>query len=258
MQILSHRGFWHTPKEKNSRAAIQRSFKEGFGLETDVRDLLFEGESQIVVSHDPVTSHEDVLTCRELVNIARRHSVDAHPYREEGGPRLAQFVGDVGEMVAPYVSSNILRAPAPIAINVKADGLAPQVAQLMSELDSDQTPWFAFDMSVPEMVRYLDLGIPVFTRLSETEMVPPLYDHAQGVWVDSFMKMPWYDVGVLQRQLDRRKNVCLVSPELHGHPDETREFVWSMILKGGLAEAENFMLCTDFPQHAREFFRGER
>ncbi|GBQ86613.1 hypothetical protein AA14337_3370 [Acetobacter malorum DSM 14337] len=258
MQILSHRGFWHTPEEKNSRAAIKRSFKEGFGLETDVRDLLFEGDSQIVVSHDPVASYEDVLTCRELVNIARRHSVDAYAYLEEGGPHQAQFVGDVGEVVAPFVSDKPRRTPAPMAINVKADGLAPQLAQLMSELDFRWTPWFAFDMSGPEMVRYLDLGIPVFTRLSEIEMAPTLYDHAQGVWVDSFMKMPWYDVGVLQRQLDRRKKVCLVSPELHGHSDETRDFVWSMIRNGGLAEAEDFMLCTDFPQHAREFFRGDR
>ena len=38
MKIISHRGFWKESKEKNSEAAFKRSFENGFGLETDIRD----------------------------------------------------------------------------------------------------------------------------------------------------------------------------------------------------------------------------
>lgn len=48
MIILSHRGFWRTRKEMNSPEAFMRSFKEGFGTETDVRDL----DGRLVISHD--------------------------------------------------------------------------------------------------------------------------------------------------------------------------------------------------------------
>ena len=48
MRIISHRGYWKTPSEKNTINAFQRSFDLGFGTETDIRDLAGE----IVVSHD--------------------------------------------------------------------------------------------------------------------------------------------------------------------------------------------------------------
>ena len=48
MQILSHRGFWVTPEEKNSEIAFKRSFENGWGVETDLRD---QGD-KLVISHD--------------------------------------------------------------------------------------------------------------------------------------------------------------------------------------------------------------
>ena len=48
MKIISHRGFWHTPSEKNTETAFCRSFELGFGTETDVRDSMGE----LVISHD--------------------------------------------------------------------------------------------------------------------------------------------------------------------------------------------------------------
>ena len=45
---MSHRGYWKTPQEKNSRNAFERSFSMGFGTETDLRDYL----GNIVISHD--------------------------------------------------------------------------------------------------------------------------------------------------------------------------------------------------------------
>jgi glycerophosphoryl diester phosphodiesterase len=48
MKIISHRGFWTEFHEKNSEVAFKRSFENGFGLETDIRD--YKGE--LVISHD--------------------------------------------------------------------------------------------------------------------------------------------------------------------------------------------------------------
>src|SRR5579862_9336895 len=54
MQILSHRGLWNDLGERNTMASFERSFRAGFGTETDVRD--WNGE--LVISHDPPTSRE--------------------------------------------------------------------------------------------------------------------------------------------------------------------------------------------------------
>lgn len=51
MNVISHRGYWKTPDEKNSTAAFRRSFELGFGTETDVRDL----DGALVISHDMPT-----------------------------------------------------------------------------------------------------------------------------------------------------------------------------------------------------------
>ena len=48
MQILSHRGLWHSSMERNTKDAFVRSFDAGLGTETDLRDIC----GKIVVSHD--------------------------------------------------------------------------------------------------------------------------------------------------------------------------------------------------------------
>jgi hypothetical protein len=48
MNIIAHRGFWLQPDEKNSAIAFTRALKNGFGIETDLRD--FSGH--LVISHD--------------------------------------------------------------------------------------------------------------------------------------------------------------------------------------------------------------
>lgn len=61
MKILAHRGFWKKESEKNSRDAIKRAFDNGFGIETDLRDIC----GKIVISHNcPIgneVSFEDIL-----------------------------------------------------------------------------------------------------------------------------------------------------------------------------------------------------
>ena len=58
MIILSHRGCWTVPDEKNSPAAFKRSFDLGFGTETDVRDSV----GRLVISHGiPVGNEIDLV-----------------------------------------------------------------------------------------------------------------------------------------------------------------------------------------------------
>lgn len=48
MDIISHRGYWKSEEEKNKGISFERSFKLGYGTETDIRD--YKGE--LVISHD--------------------------------------------------------------------------------------------------------------------------------------------------------------------------------------------------------------
>jgi hypothetical protein len=63
MQIISHRGYWKTPNEKNCRIAFQRSFGLELGTETDIRDYLGE----IVISHD--IADATAITLQDLFTI---------------------------------------------------------------------------------------------------------------------------------------------------------------------------------------------
>jgi glycerophosphoryl diester phosphodiesterase len=48
MVIISHRGYWKKPDEKNTLRSFINSTRLGFGCETDIRDF----NSELVVSHD--------------------------------------------------------------------------------------------------------------------------------------------------------------------------------------------------------------
>lgn len=48
MEIISHRGIWHSIDEQNSIRSIIKSLDSGFGVEFDVRDH----NGEIVISHD--------------------------------------------------------------------------------------------------------------------------------------------------------------------------------------------------------------
>ncbi len=65
MIILSHRGYWNTPEEKNTEIAFCRSFSLDFGTETDVRDCI----GKLVISHDMPSGME--MTFQEFLDLAR-------------------------------------------------------------------------------------------------------------------------------------------------------------------------------------------
>lgn len=67
MIVISHRGYWREPAEKNSAAAFRRSFSLGFGTETDLRDL----SGSLVISHD--IARPGAMPAEEFLAIHRDH-----------------------------------------------------------------------------------------------------------------------------------------------------------------------------------------
>jgi hypothetical protein len=127
--------------------------------------------------------------------------------------------------------------PGALAINVKADGLHRPLADMLAQYSIANA--FVFDMAVPDALGYLRLGVPAFTRHSEIEPVPAFYGRAQGVWIDCF-ESDWVNGAVITAHVAAGKKVALVSPELHGRPNESVWEVWRAV-------SEPYMICTDFP-----------
>jgi hypothetical protein len=206
--ILTHRGYWDDPTEKNKTVAFQKSFASGLGTETDVRDL-------------------------------------------NGRPVIAHDVPRGGELPLADLLHLLAGRDLPLAVNVKADGLATLLLQEM--LLANVRQWFTFDMSIPETVLQLRLGLPAFTRASEYEYPPPLYDRAHGVWLDAFDD-DWYSPRLLEDFLRDGKRVCIVSPELHGRAPEP---LWGILRTSHIARHPRLMLCTDRPADARAWFQSD-
>ncbi|KKJ94250.1 phosphodiesterase [Stutzerimonas stutzeri] len=138
----------------------------------------------------------------------------------------------------------------PLAINIKADGLATALAAKFDE--RGHTNWFVFDMAVPDMRSYFSEGIRTYTRLSDVEPLPAWLDIAEGIWLDHFSpgQIPNSDIA---KHLDQGKKVCVVSPELHGRDVEA---AWESLRL--LNPLPGLMLCTDKPMQADEFFNNAR
>jgi glycerophosphoryl diester phosphodiesterase len=207
MKIISHRGFWVKPDEKNSEFAFERSFSLGFGVETDIRD----SNQELVVSHDMPAGGE--LALERLLE--RAVSVIGHEHLT-------------------------------LALNIKSDGLSQTLSNILAKFSG--LDCFVFDMAIPDMRGYFEVGIPVFTRLSEYETAPVWLERSAGVWLDAF-DSEWYTSGLIDDFRNLNKRVCIVSPELHGRPHQA---LWQ-ILKPYSTDGM-ISLCTDFPTEAGVFF----
>ena len=187
------------------------AFTRSFNLDFGTETDIRDKNGTLVISHDmPIDS---ALTFKEFLNI--------------------------------YDQCNL-----PLALNIKADGLAHTLKTYMQNNQSSN--WFVFDMSVPDMRAYINLGIPVFTRMSEVEQEPVWLDQVVGVWLDSFSE-EWYSAALIENLLVQGKRVCVVSSELHGR-DKTS--LWRLL--SPLSQHPQLMLCTDTPEEAKAYFdRGE-
>ena len=137
----------------------------------------------------------------------------------------------------------------PLALNIKADGLQLKLKKLLAEYDIDN--YFVFDMSVPDGLQYLTQDIKAFTRESEYEKIPSFYNKSYGVWLDEF-KEHWINKDTIKRHIDKSKQICIVSPDLHKR-EYTNEWKHYKEIEKELG-INNLMMCTDYPEQAKEFF----
>ena len=211
MQIISHRGYWKINSEKNKIKAFERSFNLGFGIETDIRD--FNGE--LVISHDiPISSLEELIYVDDFF-------------------KLYKLIGN-----------NLT-----LALNIKSDGLQEKLENLINKYNISN--YFVFDMSTPDTLKYMNMGINFFSRQSEFEVTPSLYNQCSGILLDEFVNH-WITPDILENHLKKNKLVCIVSPELHGRSnlkewEQYKNFITNQF-------SDNLILCTDKPEEAKKYF----
>lgn len=134
---------------------------------------------------------------------------------------------------------------APIAINIKSDGLLPRLLSALEGIEKKN--YFVFDMSIPESLKYLNAGVPTFMRISEFEQNSPLHENSAGIWLDAFQSDWWVNECQVFQDL---KAICVVSSELHGRDEETG---WGFLRE--LETTKGLILCTDHPMRAAEYFK---
>lgn len=137
-----------------------------------------------------------------------------------------------------------------LALNIKADGLQIKLKELLEEYRIEN--YFVFDMSVPDALGYLKQNIKAFTRESEYEKRPSFYDEACGIWLDEFQGH-WIDKETITKHVGNNKQICIVSPDLHKR-EYKKEWQHYKEIEQELG-INNLMICTDFPEEAKEFFR---
>jgi hypothetical protein len=188
------------------------AFERSFAADFGTETDVRDDRGRLVIAHDPPAGGEPTLD--DVLALHRRHG-----------------------------------APGPLALNVKADGLQDLLAAAVAA--HDVPDWFAFDMAVPDAVGYAARGLPFFTRHSEHEPHPALYEPATGVWIDCFER-DWLDEPGLRAHLDAGKRACLVSPELHGRDPEPAWRAWA---GWDALRSPGAIVCTDRPDALAEVLR---
>ena len=218
MIILAHRGLSGTFCPPNSYDAIESALREGFGAEFDIRMGQQNSHGELVVCHDTPPEY-GVCLARDVEETARKRYPNAV-----------------------------------LAVNVKEEGLLCRVRR---EFDRKENVFF-FDMSGPDLYRYVQDGLPVLERCSDIGE-RPLFG-STGLWVDGIGrtwpcdKMEWDEVS---EWIAGRSFVAFVSPEVHGHSHE--EF-WKDLRKweasrGAIQNADlQVAICTDLAYEAQKFF----
>lgn len=149
----------------------------------------------------------------------------------------------------PFTRGDSLRqvlggyAHAFVIFNVKADGLESQIIQLAREMGISS--YFFLDCANPTLVSLARKGFTrVAVRYSEYEPIEfalAFTGKVEWVWVDCFSHLPLNASS--HEQLKRCFKICIVSPELQGHPRrQIGEF------RQALQDLPVDAVCTDFPE----------
>jgi glycerophosphoryl diester phosphodiesterase len=152
---------------------------------------------------------------------------------------------DFEDVLKNYVKNN---SQVTLALNVKTDGISLLVKELLSKYSIKN--YFVFDASVPELLRYRSSDLIYYSRHSEYEEAPNLYDKAAGIWLDQFKEM-WFQESTISGHIKAGKKVCVVSSELHKRDHKT---CWELM--SHFKDNSEVSLCTDFPDQAKEVLYG--
>lgn len=218
MILLAHRGDWFPDLPQNSPESFLRALNKGYGIETDVRDY----QGQAIISHDPYVPSSE----------------QTHPFT-------------LDDFLTLYNQSG---STAPLALNIKADGLQSLCREALNRHTIDTRRVFFFDMSLPDSLGYLKQSLPCYTRYSDEEQAPLFLDRAAGVWVDGFYKDPTA-IPTLETLCHLDRPLCFVSPELHGRPHQDAWHLWQHFFKD--RQDHSLMLCTDYPDDAQKVFMND-
>ena len=146
INIYAHRGLWNKSIRPNSREALVSALKQGFSIETDIRDF---GGKNIGISHDPIlVGNSNIIKLEEYIDIFNKHA-----------------------------DQN-----ATSALNIKSDGLEDILINHSDLIDNSK--FFFFDGSFPFLIRMKERGFVCFARISVFESISSFpFD---GLWVDLF------------------------------------------------------------------------
>lgn len=138
-----------------------------------------------------------------------------------------------------------------LALNVKADGIQALLKELLQKYNIQN--YFCFDMSIPDTLGYIESGLKFFARISEYETVNSLHEKADGVWVDGFIDDDWITLQLIKEHREKGKRVCIVSSDLHSRDYQK---LWDRLKVKEILEDDEIILCTDYPDKAKEYFYG--
>lgn len=180
MKVLSHRGYWREPHEKNGRAAFERSFKLRLGTETDVRDACGE----LVISHDMPRGGE--MTLNEFLSIYNAH-------RPKEG--------------------------LPLALNIKADGMAAAVKAALDAASIEEAFVFDmsvpdarayFEQGIPVFARMSEVErYPAWLERCSGVWLDAFEGQWYGTWVIADVLARGKKVCVVSPELHKRPHLCL-------------------------------------------------
>jgi hypothetical protein len=139
----------------------------------------------------------------------------------------------------------------PLALNIKADGMAENIRELLEKYR--HTNYFTFDMSLPELVFQLRQGLPVYAGISDIMPRAPSIQGIQGIWLDCFLG-DWYGPEKIDELISMYHKVCIVSADLHTRDTGGQ---WAAVRQAANFPGDDLMLCTDKPLEAACFFGKE-
>ena len=184
INILCHRGLWKLKKDQNNLISLEKAINHNFGIELDVRDY----ENEIIISHDMYD-------------------------KKKNSKLLFEF----------FLKKNfkiINKKKILLAINIKSDGLFIKLKKILKIYKIKN--YFCFDMSTPEIFKYIKYNLNFYTRSSKLEKNILFKNVSKGIWVDCF------DGNFLYQNSFNKKTLCYVSPELH-YKNNKRLVFWKKL-----------------------------